>query len=95
MGEAGRLGAVFENPIPILDEGFEPAILRRAPGLRPGGATSCPNTPTFGGEGASRTRKSQRYVPFQTGSACQMPNLSNSHDTNQRISAGWHERSVG
>ena len=65
-------------------EGFEPSILRRVPGLRPGRATSRPNTPTFGGEGASRTRKSQRYVPLQTGSACHLPNLSYSDGEDPR-----------
>ena len=50
---------------------------KRAPGLRPGRASQSPqHTQHSGGEGASRTRKSQRHAPLQTGSACHMPNLS-------------------
>jgi hypothetical protein len=46
------------------------------PGLRPGRATSCPNTPTSGGEGASQTRKSPgRMSRFGRGGPAECPTL--------------------
>jgi hypothetical protein len=45
----------------------------------PVGRPVAPTHPTFGGEGASRTRKPRGHAPLQTGSACHMPNLSKNH----------------
>ena len=58
-------------------EGFEPSMLQRASGLRPGRASQSPqHTQYFGGEGASRTRKPRRNIPPRTGWAFQMPNAT-------------------
>ena len=48
-------------------EGLEPPMLQRAPGLRPGRATSCPNTPDTWRRGRESNAQAPRVRPASNG----------------------------
>lgn len=76
-------------------EGFEPSMLLRAPGLRPGRATSRPSTPTPGGDDPIRTDGAQgrAALAMQCLSPAQ-PRLRNIHWWGWRESNS-HARGAG